>query len=370
MGHFECNSVEDLLFNNSFRKWVIDPHSGEAAWWGHWVTQHPDKHDMVNHAKAILYALQINFYSLSKEQVDEEITTALQRVNDHANDLDDDIPQARFSIAGFRPLPLFAIAATVLLIIVAGWFMIRTSSSVNDPYQYFVKENKSAVTEQVNNSGAKKLIQLPDGSHVYLEDKSTLTWHAGFAGKREVYLSGDAFFEVTKDASRPFVVYTQHVITRVLGTSFRVKAWQQDTAAVVAVKTGKVSVYKREQFIASGNLSKEVSGIMVTPNQQVVYNDVQHELRKAIVEKPLPVTEPGSRAFTFEATPIPRVFKQLQDAYGIAIVYDEDILAGCSLSAVMGEEPFYDKLNLICKAINASYEIIDGNIIITAKGCR
>ncbi len=65
-----------------------------------------------------------------------------------------------------------------------------------------------------------------------------------------------------------------------------------------------------------------------------------------------------------------QVFKILQEAYEIPIVYDEEALSGCSLSATMGNESFYEKLNVICKAVNASYEMIDGNIIITAGGCK
>ena len=56
--------------------------------------------------------------------------------------------------------------------------------------------------------------------------------------------------------------------------------------------------------------------------------------------------------------------------YGITILYDEESISGCSLSVTMGNEPFYEKLNIICKAIGATYESIDGQIVVTTRGCK
>ena len=83
---------------------------------------------------------------------------------------------------------------------------------------------------------------LHDGSTVILEPGGEVRYNEKFLNTREVYLSGDAFFEVTKDASRPFLVYANEITTKVLGTSFRIKAKQGEKEIVVAVKTGKVSV--------------------------------------------------------------------------------------------------------------------------------
>jgi hypothetical protein len=60
----------------------------------------------------------------------------------------------------------------------------------------------------------------------------------------------------------------------------------------------------------------------------------------------------------------------LQDTYGIAIICDESITRSCSLSVSMGNKNFYEKLELICKAINGSYESVDGTIFISSQGCN
>ena len=76
------------------------------------------------------------------------------------------------------------------------------------------------------------------------------------------------------------------------------------------------------------------------------------------------------KKFEFNSTPLKDVFKTLQNTYGINIIYDESVINSCSLSASMGDENFYEKLELICKAINGSYESIDGTIFISSTGCN
>jgi hypothetical protein len=60
----------------------------------------------------------------------------------------------------------------------------------------------------------------------------------------------------------------------------------------------------------------------------------------------------------------------LQAAYGIPVLIDEEVLTTCTISASLGNEPFYEKLRIICKIINATYEVIDGTVVINTKGCK
>jgi len=133
------------------------------------------------------------------------------------------------------------------------------------------------------------------------------------------------------------------------------------TKTIVAVATGKVSVYHKMDLS---------DGMILTPNQQVSYDQDKDRFDKTLTGQPGQLPGTDSSVLKFDSTPIPLVFRQLQDRYGIPILYEEDAVSGCSLSVTMGKEPFYEKLNIICKAIGASYEAIDGNIVITANGCK
>jgi transmembrane sensor len=380
MGNFECNSIEDLVFSRSFRNWVLTGDSAEAGFWESWIAAHPEKAEIVQHSKAVIYALQLNLKKLSEEDTEKEIELILQKLMDVPSIYADDNQPEQDRRKRIFPrkwlLPL-RYAAVLLMVCGAGlFFRIYTHKKHPDAYEAFQASHSTAklpLQQQAADAAAGRVIDLPDGSRVRLENRSKLYYASDFSsdkGKREVYLTGDAFFEIKKNAARPFYVYTSSVITKVLGTSFRVEAYPAAPTAMVTVKTGKVSVYRKDDFYEATARGNESGGIVVTPNQELVYDQESNELNKILTERPEKVALLKPTAFVFDGTPVSQVFKTLQEAYQIPIVYDEEALSSCSLSATMGNESFYEKLSIICKAINASYEMIDGNIIISAGGCK
>ena len=88
-----------------------------------------------------------------------------------------------------------------------------------------------------------------------------------------------------------------------------------------------------------------------------------------LVEKPA-LANATTYNFEFDDTPATEVFKTLQSAYGVPMLLDEEVLASCTISASLGNEDFYEKLRIICKIINATYEVIDGTVVISTKGCK
>jgi ferric-dicitrate binding protein FerR (iron transport regulator) len=214
--------------------------------------------------------------------------------------------------------------------------------------------------QQTGEAHAQNVLILPDGSTVRLDPGSKLFYPEGLAGdRRQVFLQGTAVFDIAHNANHPFYVYTNAIITKVLGTSFRVSTTEKHTT--VTVTSGKVSVYHKPDLS---------DGIILTPNQQITYDPGEDRLDRSIANQPIRLAGTGDTTLVFNATPLSTVFHRLQAIYGIPILYDEESVSGCSLSVTMGEEPFYDKLNIICKAIGASYESIDGTIVITARGCK
>ena len=184
---------------------------------------------------------------------------------------------------------------------------------------------------------------------------------------REVDLVGEAFFEVKKDPDRPFLVYTDEIVTRVLGTSFTVRNYPADVR--VSVKTGKVSVLKDSNSGDPQEANGTVEGVILTPNQQVVYARQEKKMTKSLVEDPNVLTPVAKQEFEFTDASVAAVFQSIKDAYGVEIVYDEQVLADCHLTASLTDVSLHDKLSLICKAINATYAIIDSHIVIYGKGC-
>lgn len=228
--------------------------------------------------------------------------------------------------------------------------------------------------ETINHSQASDTVWLTDGSMVVLEPKARLFYPDSFGTKREVYLEGNAFFKVTKNPGRPFYVYSRNIVTQVLGTSFFVKS---DKNIEVSVHTGKVAVYEYAEENAKRRISEEAGGVILKPNQKVIYTQADHHFRTTLVEMPLPVAIDSSSEelitalnFVFEETPISTVLSALEQAYHIDMVMENETLANCLFSGDIKGQDLYDQLEIICQSVQAAYEIKGTRILIKGSGCE
>lgn len=226
----------------------------------------------------------------------------------------------------------------------------------------------SGWTLRTNETQQIQRFTLPDNSRITLHPGSSLRYQTAFAGpKREVYLQGEAFFNVSKNKRRPFLVLTQQVVTTVLGTSFRVKAYAGSSEASVAVREGKVAVQKRDEAQLDATPAHPAAlGVLLLPNQQVVYSTASRRLKKQLVTKPALLLP---QSFEFEERPVAEVLTALEKAYGVDIVYDASKLAGCTVSISFTNEPLFDKLGLLCKSLGATYTLSGAQIHFNSKGC-
>jgi transmembrane sensor len=246
--------------------------------------------------------------------------------------------------------------------IITSYFLIKEYST-NDAAD--IAEKVSPLTEISNGSKIVQRVSLVDGTFVDLSPGGIIRFPKKFTNKREVYLEGEAFFDVKKDSLRPFLVYTQEITTRVLGTSFRIHADDNANEFIVAVKTGKVSV------LPSGDSSMQMktSPIVLIPNQQVIYNRQEKSMHKTLVDEPKIITEKTVRVSNYTNALVVEIFNALEKDYGINVEYNE-ALKDCTLTSDMTEEDFYERIDIICNAIGAKYEIQETTVVITGKGCK
>ncbi|UII19626.1 FecR family protein [Fulvivirga ligni] len=222
-----------------------------------------------------------------------------------------------------------------------------------------------------NESNKPHKLVLADGSIVTLKPHSSLEYPETFSAEsREVHLYGEAFFQVKRNPQKPFSVYSEDIVTKVLGTSFNVQAFENKKDIVVSVKTGKVSVAtKVEHKKQKEDPSEQLKGVLITRNQQITYSKKNRKITKQLVSEPvLRNAKPG--AFTFEDKPVAEIFQKLERAYGIDIIFDREVMSQCRLTTKLDNTEFYDKLRLICKGLNAKYEILDAHVIISGEGCQ
>jgi transmembrane sensor len=265
----------------------------------------------------------------------------------------------------------FAAAASVAFLLGAmGWWVIQQSANTSLTATNSIP---TGLIERVNQTRKPQRLELTDGSHITLQPGGRIRYPAQFsADKREVYLTGIAFFEVAKNPKQPFFVYANELTTKVLGTSFWVRALPNNPQVQVVVRTGRVSVFSPTTSrtltnnIDQGQSAKRANGLILTPNQQVVFSRAEATFSKSLVAEPLAL-KPYN--FTFRNTPTSDVLRAIGQTYGVTIIYDEALLTHCPLTATLTQETLYGKLDLICRAIGADYQLIDGQIVISTTGC-
>jgi len=106
---------------------------------------------------------------------------------------------------------------------------------------------------------------LPDGSIVHLNSGSTLKYDIAYAKKktRDVYLIGEGYFEIEKDKDRPFIVHTDDINIKVLGTIFNIRAYKEDSDVEVNLLKGKINVF---------STSETIGNIILSANESVIYD--------------------------------------------------------------------------------------------------
>jgi ferric-dicitrate binding protein FerR (iron transport regulator) len=220
--------------------------------------------------------------------------------------------------------------------------------------------------ETANPNAEPLLVNLPDGSSVLLAAGSRVRYElAGQAPHREVYLDGEGFFEVAKNPQRPFVVYANGLVTKVTGTSFRVRAYAHEARVSVRVKTGRVHL--RAQADSTG--ARE---LVLAPNQGASLLRRAGAFPEQEATAPLasqPLIE--QQTFVFDFAPVGQVLALLEQTYGVPIEYDREQMAHCTIKATLGDEPFLDKVRLVCLATEATFEQVGGKVVIKAtQSCQ
>jgi len=247
----------------------------------------------------------------------------------------------------FRP---WIIAASFILITLSALLMVKLKEA---PAR---KNIALAYTRNSTIPGEKKLIILADGSRVFMNGESSIKYQKVFTGKtREIYLQGQAYFQVSHDKTKPFIVHAGKLTLQVLGTTFDVKNYPDDTNASVTVASGKVSVK------AKGLKSAWI----LTPGEQLSYDQNSGKA----VELDVDTTKYMSwkdGALVFRNCALLEIAKQLQRAYGVKITIKTTGLQSRKLSLrVKAKENITQVMEMLSIAGDFKYNIKDRTISIS-----
>ena len=285
--------------------------------------------------------------------LEEEFTALQQRIQA------DEVITPKHTIAKVVPMnrsrSWLSWAAAIALLIGAGiWFLSKPS---NDVPQLIVNTNTSE----------KKKIVLPDGTKVWLNEKSKLTYRLAFDKElRMVHLEGEAFFDVYKNTEQPFVIAAKGSFIRVLGTSFNVRALSNSQVTEVVVKTGKVSLYSQKSV---GKICGDCPPrVVLLPNEKGIH-DYENNLIRKTQSTELNELAWHNKVLLFKGTPIPEVLDNVKRLFDITIIADTASLDKCQVTGRFSNPTVDALLKSICKDFDitlkqvsdSEYELIGGN---------
>ena len=278
-----------------------------------------------------------------------------QEENDHTEA--DELPHRSFR-------RWYAIAGAAAAVLIAGAAYLFT---VYHPQFAVNKTAANVTTKQIqsitNNSDQIYKAVLPDHSVVWLKPNSQLTYPEVFDTKsRMVTISGEGFFEVTKNPNCPFIIDGRSIITKVWGTSFLVRDNGRSNSAEVSVLTGKVSVSVKTAYNSvQPSLKLEKGEVMLYPHQKVVYlidqNLLKPQTEDTADENAMQIWKHVN--LSFENKPIREIIPVLNSKFHVHIVVKNERLNHYILNADMAGLNLPDVLEALKKSLNINYEISD-----------
>jgi ferric-dicitrate binding protein FerR (iron transport regulator) len=244
-----------------------------------------------------------------------------------------------------RTLYLLSGVAAMLILTIGIFFYVQKKSSFSDLGDVHV----------VNMTKAIQKLVLSDGSIVWLNPKSKVIYPHNFTSTlRKVQMQGEAFFDVTPDPKRPFIIYSGNVITRVWGTSFRIRAYE-NIPFELSVLTGKVSVQLQ---------TRKDSELILLPQQTATYLTASDLLKKGIEKKTSAMSIWHKETMTFDNEPIREVIKVLNAQFKVNISTADEKLLDYVLKADFNDQSLPSILEMLRKSLNVENEISDDGIIL------
>jgi len=248
-------------------------------------------------------------------------------------------------------IPLLKIAASILLVLSVGALTYHTLVKRNSQIEYLTFTAPKG-----------KVIQLllPDNSKIWLNAASTIKYPAHFTQTRDIYLlEGEAYFDVTHDPAKPFIVHSSNVSTRVLGTAFSIKSYKSLSTVSVTVARGKVSVDEKDRHLGT-----------LTPDMRLIFEKGNHSVRNEIVNSAFATAWKQGEVILTGAY-FKEIMLAISNRYNVEIIYDQKVFSNCQNSIRFTKnQTLTDVLSILKEIQGIKYTIKNHQVIITGKPCR
>jgi len=389
-------NITELIHNPEFVQWVLKPNARSNQFWGNWIDENPLQKIEFEQARFILKSLVKDEKSLTESEI-SELWESIE------------LSQNKVSKRIIR-LKKWAAAAGILLILgFSGWLMVQLYGSKKTDIDYHsiavnidsgndikliladhsqkkftnkevefkynqsgkleTKEGKQVQTEDLVKSseglqmnqlivprGKRSNIELADGTKLWLNSGSRAIYPVAFNGKtREIYIEGEGYLEVAHNVTKPFIVITDQVKVKVLGTKFNISAYKDDCGISVVLVEGSI-----EALCGSDD-------VIMKPNELLNYKKLTHEstLEETNI---LPFISWKDGWMLCNKEPIHSLTRKLSRYYDLTISYTDPRVNNMTITGKLDlKSKCEDVLKIICATAPLKYEIIGDTIFLTVK---
>lgn len=347
---------EELAVDESFQSYVFRRNKEDIRFWEAFIAFHPERQTEIDGAVEMLTMIAFKRQHVSMQVRDHELgrleasISALELCDPQEES--EKKPLSREVSMGTllsRPWVRLAASASGIVILLCAGLLLMNGD--------FWRETLSYETQY----GENMTIQLPDSSVVTLNGNTRLTLHEDWDSRhvREVWLEGEAFFEVRKkgiSADTRFTVHTPGMDVQVLGTRFNV--YNRDNKANVVLNSGKVKLQ-----IASAT---DTSTILMNPDEAVEFLREDHTITKKQVNAEL-LTSWRNKILVFENTPLYKIGEMIEHTYGVEVMFDQDVDKNEALAGTVPSENLDVLLRVLAKSSNLSISRNNDQIIIRKR---
>jgi ferric-dicitrate binding protein FerR (iron transport regulator) len=275
-----------------------------------------------------------------------DLDTVLEKVHHRIDANNKSIPHLGNNSLSINWTNVFYKVAAILflpLLITTIWSLSRPNAKVISEQSTWVELNTPM--------GAKMNFELPDGSRVWLNDGSKIKYPSQFTGnQREIFLEGEAFFQVAKNEKLPFILKNKSATVKVTGTSFNIRAFPDEQIYEATLNSGAIELEIPETSVKAGHK------MVMKPGEQIRLNTQTgiYEAKKVDAEA---FNAWINGKLLFRDAPMDEVMRKLERWYNADIVIDSPELKNILITATFQEEKLSQALELLSFATPIKYSI-------------
>jgi len=248
----------------------------------------------------------------------------------------------RFKRRAGALLRISAVAAGLLVAVIAGW-------------RYYGKQKTETFILSAER-GQKSSLTLPDGSRVILNSASTISYTSEYNSKeRNVFLQGEAYFEVAKNPGKAFVVHSQDMSVEALGTKFNIRSYVEDPCIVTTLLEGKVRA-------SAGNRSE-----ILLPEEEASYDKSSGEITKARVQDAEHIVPWIRNELLFTDSSLAEIAVILERMYNVTVIFDDAETRKYTYTGLVRNNSLSNVLELISTTSPVKYRMTANTIKFSKK---